>query len=182
MDGIKINVGKNALDNLFKTDEGRKTEEIKPIKLEELKPFVEFIVQRFLSDGDLNDYSSGRIDLYKQAIQLFLENPITGVGTSLAVLYNVTPWFHSTLFDTLAATGIIGTTMMGVHMFQKYRLLIKNRKDTFVVFVFIGFISSGLYGMIDVAYYNLIWLMIFAIVLACVEVQTKVETLTSLNQ
>ena len=72
--------------------------------------------------------------------------------------------------------------MMGVHMFQKYRLLIKNRKDTFVVFVFIGFISSGLYGMIDVAYYNLIWLMIFAIVLACVEVQTKVETLTSLNQ
>lgn len=41
MDGIKINVGKNALDNFFKTDEGRKTEEIKPIKLEELKPFEE---------------------------------------------------------------------------------------------------------------------------------------------
>ena len=37
MAGVGINIGKN----LFKTDEGRKTEEIKPIKLEELKPFTE---------------------------------------------------------------------------------------------------------------------------------------------
>jgi len=41
MAGIGINIGKNMLDDLFKTDEGRKTEEIKPIKLEELKPFTE---------------------------------------------------------------------------------------------------------------------------------------------
>ena len=41
MAGTGINIGKNMLDDLFKTDEGRKTEEIKPIKLEELKPFTE---------------------------------------------------------------------------------------------------------------------------------------------
>ena len=41
MAGTGINIGKNMLDDLFKTDEGRKIEEIKPIKLEELKPFTE---------------------------------------------------------------------------------------------------------------------------------------------
>ena len=36
-----INIGRNTLDNLFKTDAGRKTEEIIPIQLSELKPFSE---------------------------------------------------------------------------------------------------------------------------------------------
>lgn len=34
-----INIGRSTLDDLFKTDEGRKTEEIKPVPLSELKPF-----------------------------------------------------------------------------------------------------------------------------------------------
>ena len=41
MAGVGINIGRSTLDDFFKTDEGRKTEEIKPIKLEELKPFTE---------------------------------------------------------------------------------------------------------------------------------------------
>ncbi len=41
MAGIGINIGRSTLDDFFKTDDGRKTEEIKPIKLEELKPFEE---------------------------------------------------------------------------------------------------------------------------------------------
>ena len=41
MENIGINIGKNTLDDLFKTDEGRKTEEVKPIKIDELKPFTD---------------------------------------------------------------------------------------------------------------------------------------------
>lgn len=153
-----------------------------------IKPFIEFTVNRFFIGDDLNGFSSGRIELYKAAIEAFLSSPITGIGTALTVVYDVTPWYHSTLFDTLASTGVVGTVMFIIHMFQKYRLLFKNRKDPFVFFVFIGFICSGLYGMIDVAYYNLIWLMMFAIILAVVEVQVKsranvkVETLTPSNK
>lgn len=36
-----INIGLKSYDDLFKTDEGRKTEEIKPVPLSELKPFSE---------------------------------------------------------------------------------------------------------------------------------------------
>ncbi|MBO4898611.1 MAG: ParB/RepB/Spo0J family partition protein [Clostridia bacterium] len=41
MANIGINIGKTTLDDLFKTDEGRKAEEIKSVKIEELKPFVD---------------------------------------------------------------------------------------------------------------------------------------------
>ena len=158
------------------------------ISFDYIKPFIEFTVNRFFIGDDLNGFSSGRIELYKAAVEAFLTSPITGIGTALTVVYDVTPWYHSTLFDTLASTGVVGLVMFIIHMFQKYRLLFKNRKDPFVFFVFIGFICSGLYGMIDVAYYNLIWLMMFAIILAVVEVQVKsranvkVETLTPSNK
>ncbi|MBQ7959714.1 MAG: ParB/RepB/Spo0J family partition protein [Clostridia bacterium] len=36
-----INIGLKSYDDLFKTDEGRKTEEIKPVAISELKPFEE---------------------------------------------------------------------------------------------------------------------------------------------
>ncbi len=36
-----ISIGMKSYDDLFKTDEGRKTEEIKPMSLSELKPFAE---------------------------------------------------------------------------------------------------------------------------------------------
>lgn len=39
MAGCGLNISLNSYDDLFKTDEGRKTEEIKPIPISELKPF-----------------------------------------------------------------------------------------------------------------------------------------------
>lgn len=41
MAGSGINISLNKYDDLFKTDEGRKTEEIKPIALSELKPYAQ---------------------------------------------------------------------------------------------------------------------------------------------
>ena len=37
----ELNIGKNTLDDLFKDDKGRKTEEIVPINIKELKPYAE---------------------------------------------------------------------------------------------------------------------------------------------
>lgn len=41
MANFGINIGRSTLDDLFKTDKGRKTEEIIPMQLSELKPFSE---------------------------------------------------------------------------------------------------------------------------------------------
>ena len=37
----ELNIGKNALDDLFKDEKGRKTQEIVPMDIKELKPYVE---------------------------------------------------------------------------------------------------------------------------------------------
>ena len=37
----ELNIGKNALDDLFKDDKGRKTQEIVPMDIKELKPYAE---------------------------------------------------------------------------------------------------------------------------------------------
>ncbi len=39
MVNYELNIGRNKYDDLFNTDESRKTEEIKPIKISELKPY-----------------------------------------------------------------------------------------------------------------------------------------------
>jgi len=143
--------------------------------------YIQYIIDRFLQGDNLNDFSTGRIELYQKAIEAFLSSPIIGIGTTLSVKYGVTAWYHSTLFDTLAALGIVGLVAFGYHFYQKYRLLWKYKKDSFVIFMYIGIICSGLYGMIDVSYYNLIWLFIFVMMMAAIEAQVKVETLTPSN-
>ena len=37
----ELNIGKNALDDLFKDEKGRKTQEIVPMDIKELKPYAE---------------------------------------------------------------------------------------------------------------------------------------------
>lgn len=46
-----INIGRSTLDDLFKTDEGRKTEEIKPVPFSELKPFEQQPFKVLLDDS-----------------------------------------------------------------------------------------------------------------------------------
>jgi putative ABC transport system permease protein len=64
----------------------------------------------------------------------------------------------------------------------------KDVKRVFTAESFIIGLASGLFGVFDVTYYHVIWLILFAILLASVEVQVKtrdskkVETLTPLNK
>jgi O-antigen ligase len=145
-------------------------------------PYIQFILERFFENSGAGDITSGRINLYIQAWEMFKTSPIIGIGTVLSVKYGVSAWYHSTLFDTLAGLGIIGLVALGFHLFQKYKFYIKNIKDPFVFLMYIGIICSGLYGMIDVSYYNIIWLFIFVAMLSCLETQVKLETLTTLNK
>ena len=41
MKNKNLNIGLTSYDDIFKSDEGRNTEEIKPVALSELKPFEE---------------------------------------------------------------------------------------------------------------------------------------------
>ena len=148
------------------------------VTFEFCSPVLEFILGRFKSNDSLDSFMSGRITLFKKAIEIFLENPIIGIGTVLSPKYNNNVWYHSTIFDTLASLGLVGMVMFIIHFVQKYAFFFKNRKDRFIFLGYVGIICSGLYGLVDVTYYNFIWLAVFIVMLVVLESQSKVKTLT----
>jgi O-antigen ligase len=75
--------------------------------------------------------SSGRFDLYKDAIQNFLNHPLFGNGFDHRLgQFNqpsggpdgITPyWYHSTIFQTFASLGLFGVVAIGNLFVARYR-------------------------------------------------------------
>ncbi len=139
-----------------------------------VESMVENVVIRFFTQtGSLNEYSSNRIFLYDEAIKIFFNHPVLGIGTAFSPLVTPemiwNPWYHNTFLDVMVSLGVVGLIAFIFHYYQKYKFFIKNRKDLFVLFGYLGIIGSGLYGLIDVTYFNYIWLFIFMIMSGVLE-------------
>lgn len=103
---------------------------------------------------------SDRFRLYKESIVVWNENWLTrifGAGIVAELTkegfedMNTFIMFHSTFFQCLATTGIIGVLALGYHFYERYSQLKLIDKDI-VLFVLIGFVDVDLYGMIDNTY------------------------------
>lgn len=126
-----------------------------------------FILRRFLDlVSNNNDLSSGRFDRYKEAIDIFISSPLIGKGTMLTVSNNLNPWYHSSILDILASLGIIGLVTFGIHFVQKYKYLFNNKMFHFLL----GFLLSELYGLIDVNYFNFMYLFIYVLIISTLEI------------
>ncbi|SUY32576.1 membrane protein with a O-antigen polymerase related domain [Clostridium perfringens] len=72
-------------------------------------------LKRFITEGSINDFTSGRIELYKYAIDAFKNNPILGVGVYnlgyFVYKYSIFLDCHNFILNYLATTGILGTIL-----------------------------------------------------------------------
>ena len=84
----------------------------------------------------------------------------------LTVSNNLNPWYHSSILDILASLGIIGLVTFGIHFVQKYKYLFNNKMFHFLL----GFLLSELYGLIDVNYFNFMYLFIYVLILSTLEI------------
>ena len=66
----------------------------------------------------INDFSSGRIEIWKTGLSQFQENPIFGVGWYQIPISNFPARYHNTLVQLLAATGIVGVVCYSVHRME----------------------------------------------------------------
>lgn len=115
---------------------------------------------------------NGRVPLWKDAIKNFKNNPIFGTGFDFNLGGHVsksdgyTPyWYHSTFFQALASTGIVG--------FAAWIYLEASRARAFLTkpsvekwFALVGFAIFWAYTMIDVFYYapnGLLYLFMFTL-------------------
>lgn len=131
----------------------------------------------FQSSGSDN----GRTSLYKEAWALFTKNPMFGASLGY---YNDAVWmdkfqltfsyfFHSTLFQVLACTGLVGFTAYVYYFVQRYKIL--TAKSTyFNYFCYVAFTMFEIYGFIDAIEFSIIPHMIFAtLIILMVEINNQ---------
>lgn len=118
---------------------------------------------------DINDFSTGRIAIYQQGLEVFKAHPLFGGGwLSLQQLNPGSRLFmyHSTPIQSLATMGLFGLAALLVHYAQVILFFFKKitlEKSLFMI----GYIASQIHGLIDnVQYavpYSLIMVIFFAI-------------------
>lgn len=103
------------------------------------------LIRNDVSDDSANELSNGRIEMWKNAIEIFRQNWLIGVGPSREgivayskkffptnVLARTGMTIHSCFFHALAGTGLLGTLSFFIFIIQKafstikYSLVIKN--------------------------------------------------------
>ena len=88
------------------------------------------LVEQYLSRGM---GSSGRTDIWMECFEIFKEHPIFGAGFfGMRVASQFVPaeyipeYAHNTIFELLAATGIVGTVSYGIYRLATLRLMFKK--------------------------------------------------------
>lgn len=114
--------------------------------------FIELYKKKIATGG------TERFTLYEHAIEVFKKFPVFGGGygyTDAFIQENfvekmdfIMTYFHSTFFQALAATGIVG--VLGYAFMAFFRLKTFIKKDLFNLFLLVGFLGYAGYSMIDV--------------------------------
>jgi O-antigen ligase len=124
---------------------------------------------------DLNDFSSNRIEIYKQGLTVFKAHPLFGGGwLSLQQLNPGTRLFmyHSTLVQSLAAMGIFGLFALLVHYVQVITFFFKHitlEKSLFII----GYAAAQIHGLIDNVQYAVPFSLLMVIIFALWEKSEK---------
>lgn len=141
------------------------------VALTVLNPLIKIAFNLAVQGGfdNLDNFTSDRTILYKNALTVFKKYPIFGGGWE-AMVDRVNPdriqVFHSTIFQTLAVMGIFGIISLIYYFHRTFKYLFKNRsliKDMLLI----GIISSQVVGLVDNTMYMLLYtiatLMIFSL-------------------
>lgn len=118
--------------------------------------------------------TSGRTELYLEAWELFKALPVLGGGLgysgnnfdmSVSDMY----YFHSTVLQVLASMGIVGAAAYAYYYAIRVKLLFKNIKKSFNLFVLAVWIGFEGYCIIDagtfVPYPNMVLIIIMTLLL-----------------
>ena len=140
-----------------------------------IKFYNDVLDKVFYNDLD----SNGRKELWILAMNHFLEKPLyTVFGSGMvsdiipigtAAGYQDGFWvYHSTIFETLAISGLCGFFFLLFHFVEKYRNISYVNKN-FLVIIGIGYFFTDLYGFIDNTYHMYYYMIPLAIIMASVD-------------
>lgn len=122
---------------------------------------------------------SGRIELWYEARDVFMANPIFGGGffaRSTSTLSNELRMFHNTILHTLACFGIIGGIGLLVQLISILRIFLYKLTQEKAILL-IALIGANIHGMVDNVYFMPQYMIIMFIVIAVVEKANEIDKL-----
>lgn len=143
-----------------------------------LVPFVRYpeitkiFLETFKQGGfdDLNNFSSSRIQLYKDALAIFKKYPIFGGGwtAQFETYQNRIVIFHSSIFQTLAISGLFGFFSFIVFMMSSFVLFIK-KMNYHVMFLLFSWIATFVHGLVDNTTHMVVFTILSILIFNAVE-------------
>lgn len=120
------------------------------------------------------DSLNGRGQIYEKMLGELKDNFWFGKGIFNSPNEDGTDylWGHNVYIHTIYTLGFFGFLTLIIHLFQKYYLLLK-KPSTGKVFTALALFSSGLYGLVDVSYFYLNFMMVMIAVLALVQYEIE---------
>jgi len=136
-------------------------------------------VLKSLIDGNIDDISSGRMEIYEFGFNQFLENPVFGVGYFKLDIFQsqylttgiVPSRYHNTFIQIVASTGLAGLLAYIYHRFETIRHLIKHysKEKLFIAIAISGLLLTSL---LDCHLFNLGPTMQYSVLLLLLEADT----------
>lgn len=126
------------------------------------KKFFELV-----SHFDFNSLN-GRLNVYKEVLQNMESHLFFGKGVLFSMFtiedeIQTYTWGHSTIIQTFTTMGIFGTLGLLYHFFEKYYVLFKKVSFEKII-IFLSLFGSGLYGLVDVSYYFINYMIVLVLI------------------
>ncbi len=115
--------------------------------------FFKTIFDNLIVDGNLD--GSGRMRLYKQALEYFKSQPFWGVGFYVSFDYSIPTTIslfpamcHNTVLQVLSCSGIVGISAYAIHRIQTVVSFFKNvnLERTFIALSIASFVIAALFA------------------------------------
>lgn len=138
------------------------------------------IIFKFFTNSQFFDLE-GRIEIYKNGIQRFMENPVFGSGfyvsdgsvfqygsDSLPEGFFLPPRYHNTLIQLLASGGVFAVIAYLFHRVQTVWLVLKQ-KSAFSFFMWLSILSLLIGSLADCHFFNFGPGLTYGVLLVCME-------------
>lgn len=114
------------------------------------------------------DTMNGRIEVYTIALRDLQDNMVFGKGFLYSLFIDDNPvgeymWGHSTIIQTVSTMGLFGLAGLLYHFIEKYFVLLKKINFEKLI-IFLAFLGSGIYGLFDVSYYFINYMVVLILI------------------
>ncbi|MFA6843499.1 MAG: O-antigen ligase family protein, partial [Bacilli bacterium] len=121
------------------------------------------------------DTFNGRFAIYEEMLNQSRSQIFFGYGvlhTTDPAITNYYLWGHNLYIQTLYTMGLFGIIGLSIHIVQKYYLILTDFNSKKMV-VLLSFIGAAIYGMLDISYYYINFMIVLLVILVVMEWEVR---------